>query len=248
MRHEIQHPRLALIALSVLLVSLFSCEKSSPVKGSESPQPHYIQEYVERPEFKSAIWAVPSQTESKTSTGQFIVVVKVNEDEGADTHVVNYKREPERFLPYAKRYNDLSYNRPIPAPNSNGALAEPLSKVQCYEISSTGELVDVSSKIVLRALTFLPYIKSGYKDRESVERPKPDGMPMWYGPRDYLVNKPLPSLTMEDLTLLDYKSFSYLFELIPIAPYKFDKNSQIKVVISENGRTHETVARYADSL
>ncbi len=171
-----------------------------------SKQPHYIQQYVERPEFKSAIWAVPSQAESKTSTGQFVVVVKVNEDEGADTHVVNYKREPERFLTYAKRYNDLSYNRPIPAPNSNGALAEPLSKVQCYEMSSTGELVDVSSKVVLRALTFLPYIKSGYKDRESVEMPKTDGMPSKYGPRDYLVNKTLSSLTEEDLTLLDYQS------------------------------------------
>lgn len=238
---------LALIALSVL-VSFFSCQKSSAVKGSESPQPHYIQQYVERPEFKSAIWAVPSQAESKTSTGQFVVVVKVNEDEGADTHVVNYKREPERFLTYAKRYNDLSYNRPIPAPNSNGALAEPLSKVQCYEMSSTGELVDVSSKVVLRALTFLPYIKSGYKDRESVEMPKTDGMPSRYGPRDYLVNKTLSSLTEEDLTLLDYQSFSYLFELIPIAPYKFEKNSQIKVVISESGKTHETIARYAETL
>lgn len=247
MKYVIQKKRLALIALFVF-VSFFSCKKNSAVRGLESPQPHYIQQYVERPEFKSAIWEVPSQAESKTSTGQFIVVVKINEEEGSDSHVVNYKREPERFLTYAKRYNDLSYNRPIPAPNCNGALAEPLSKVQCYEIASTGELVDVSSKVVLRALTFLPYIKNGYKDRESIEMPKTDGMPRKFGPRDYLVNKPLSSLTMEDLTLLDYQSFSYLFELIPIAPYKFEKNSQIKVVISENGKTQETIARYSESL
>ena len=73
-------------------------------------------------------------------------------------------------------------------------------------------------------------------------------MPSKYGPRDYLVNKTLSSLTVEDLTLLDYQSFSYLFELIPVAPYKFDKDSQIKVVISENGKTHETIARYAETL
>ena len=223
------------LILSSAVFALFSCKKNAPIGEEESIQSHYIQEYVEHPQFTATI-VQDNSGELDEQKQSLKLIVGIDETADASSHVVNYARDPKRFLVYANRYKDLSYNRPHPAPNTVGALAEPITKIRCYECSSSGEFVDVSKHLTLSALTHLPYINSGYTDRKEIE---PSFAGHSFGPTDYLVSKPILSLTEKDLTLLDYKSWGYLLEIRGIPPYQISKQIELKIIVEENGKTHE---------
>ena len=225
---------LALVAFlgSLLFISCKEKELINPCFRS----PWYIQEYAVTPEFVGGIFHEYSQHDDRNMK----IAVDVDTREQATTRILNHIRHQDEFLPYARRYNDLSYNGCHPTPCGTMSLAEPLTKIRCYEATSSGEFMDVSDKLCFRALTFLPFIRSGYKYREQCEAPVG---PHRFGIMDYLVNKPLLSLSEEDLTLLDCKDWTYVFELVPIEPYRINKEGLYNVVIEENGNRHEVKAK-----
>lgn len=245
--------KLFLLPLIIFLsVGVFSCQKGkSPQKEAKSPQPYCICEYVVTPSFKAAI--IPQKflypDPEKSSDKSMIVIIGVDLKEGASSRIVNHARkgDTQEFLKYANRYNDVTYNRSYPAPNSTGALAEPISKIRCYELSSKKEFVDVSDKVIFRALTYLPYIKSGYND-EIVPRYKEPIGGHTIGLTQYLVNKPLLDVTIDEMTLLDYLSWSCVFELVPIPPYQLNEGSEIKIAIETGGKNQEISAKYRTEL
>lgn len=240
-----------LSVIALLSIGMLSCQKKEQEeKGFTSSQPYCICEYVVTPSFKALmtlqkfLYPYPE----KSTDESLMVLVKVDLREGTSSRIVNHtqKGEKEEFLIYAHRYQDLSYNRPYPAPNSTAALAEPISKIRCYELSSTQEAVDVSDKVTFRALTYLPYIKSGYNDEIVPQYKEPVGGHV-IGRTEYLVNKPLSEVTIEETTLLDCNSWSYVFELVPIAPYEFKKDSELRITIEIGGRKQEISAPYGNS-
>lgn len=227
-----------------LLAALFSsCEKKKDWCDPQNETPHCICEYAVTPTFLATL--VPEKSlfspvisHDVPATDRLLIVVRVNNDEEkSTTRIVNYMRTAEEFKQYAKRWNDLSYNRPYPAPNTTCALLEPITKLRCYEQSASGEWIDVSDKMIFRALTYLPYIRSGYNDAIVPQYPKGlDGR--WVYPTNYVVRKPLLDVTVEEMTLLDTKSWSYVFELDPIPPYELTEKSVVKILI-EDGRSQE---------
>lgn len=233
-------------------MGVFSCRKGElQKKDANSSQPYCICEYVVTPSFKASIISqkyLYPYPESSFDEGM-IVIVGVDLKEGASSRIVNHARErdSQEFLKYATRYNDVSYNRSYPAPNTTGALAEPISKIKCYELSPTKEFVDISDKLIFRALTFLPYIKSGYNDEVVPQYEERIGGHI-IRPTQYLVNKPLLEVTIDEMTLLDFHSWSYVFELVPIPPYQFNEQSEIKIAIEIEGKNQEISAKYSTKL
>lgn len=136
---------------------------------------------------------------------------------------------------YARRYQDTTYNRMMSTPFDTEALAEPLDSIRCYALSKDGSEVDISAQIKCLFCTYLPYIRSGYRD-DLV----PEGVTgkLWWR---YEVYKPLKELTQEDLTLVDSHSG---FRLEAIPPYQFDSDVLVRVFSSAD-EVKEVVAYFA---
>lgn len=135
---------------------------------------------------------------------------------------------------YARRYQDTTYNRMMSTPVDTEALAEPLDSIRCYAIATDGSLVDISENIKCLSRTYLPYIRSGYRD-DLVPSEGVCGK-LW---QEYEVYKPLKELTQEDLTLV----VRGRFRLEAIPPYQFDSDVLVRVFSSAD-EPKEVIAKY----
>lgn len=109
------------------------------------------------------------------------------DDEGID-------RKQGLYYTLSKRYNDLSYNDYyMTTPVMAIALSEPLIQFRCFEVTSSGEEVDISDRLYATTHSFLPFIESGYDKT----------LPGRDTKNNYVTSTKLVSeLTEKDLTLL----------------------------------------------
>lgn len=98
------------------------------------------------------------------------------------------------YYSLSKRYNDLSYNDYYKTtPVMAIALSEPLSQFRCFEVTTSGEEVDISDRLYATTHSFLPFIESGYDKT----------LPGRDTKNNYVTSTKLVSeLTEKDLTLL----------------------------------------------
>lgn len=109
------------------------------------------------------------------------------DDEGID-------RKQGLYYTLSKRYNDLSYNDYyMTTPVMAIALSEPLIQFRCFEVTTSGEEVDISDRLYATTHSFLPFIESGYDKT----------LPGRDTKNNYVTSTKLVSeLTEKDLTLL----------------------------------------------
>ncbi len=242
---KIKNVKLFIAGITLLSIGLSSCrdrETQQVIGCHEVLYRNCVCQYVVSPTFRARIIDYSPTTQDHSKVTSFIEVY-VDESEGLSTNILSATREEDKedFLKYAKRYKDTTFNRRSIAPRHAWALGEPFTKIKCYELSSKEEMIEVTDKFIFRALTFLPYIKSGYND-ELV--PKYDSSLFRYPiyKERYLVNKPLVDLREDDMTLLDTNSWGFVFELEPIRPYQLSKNSKLKIVLEYAGNTQRIIA------
>lgn len=123
------------------------------------------------------------------------------------------------YYSLSKRYNDLSYNDYyMTTPVMAIALSEPLIQFRCFEVTTSGEEVDISDRLYATTHSFLPFIESGYDKT----------LPGRDTKNNYVTSTKLVSeLTEKDLTLLTCYRIPAVI-LRAKAPYSLPKTLLIR--------------------
>lgn len=179
-----------------LILALVGCQSSKEDLIDRSFYKCCVTEYITNPSFV-AQFNPEGIIQSSHPEGDFVAFTckavpgphstVSYDDEGID-------RKRGLYYSLSKRYNDLSYNDYyMTTPVMAKALSEPLSQFRCFEVTTSGEEVDISDRLYATTHSFLPFIESGY-DKTLTGR---DAV------NNYVTSTKLVSeLTEKDLTLL----------------------------------------------
>ncbi len=152
-------------AFVALTLALVGCQSSKEDLIDRSFYKCCVTEYITNPSFV-AQFNPEGIIQSSHPEGDFVAFTC--EAVPGSHSTVSYDEEGidrKRGLYYSlsKRYNDLSYNDYyMTTPVMAIALSEPLSQFRCFEVTTSGEEVDISDRLYATTHSFLPFIESGY--------------------------------------------------------------------------------------
>lgn len=152
-------------AFVALTLALVGCQSSKEDLIDRSFYKCCVTEYITNPSFV-AQFNPEGIIQSSHPEGDFVAFTceavpgshstVSYDDEGID-------RKRGLYYSLSKRYNDLSYNDYyMTTPVMAIALSEPLSQFRCFEVTTSGEEVDISDRLYATTHSFLPFIESGY--------------------------------------------------------------------------------------